>query len=100
MNSPAIVWRRTTRIINTKYRMRITYLFITCIFSFQVSAEQTVINDYNDARDNYFYNQLYIGTIGESLYCGIQRPIHDIIGKQRSLEHVLPADSIAELPFI
>lgn len=76
--------------------MKYTYLFVTCIFSLQVSAEQTVTNDYEDARDNYFYDQLYIGTTEESLYCGIKRPIQDSIGKQRSLEHVMPADWMAE----
>lgn len=57
-------------------------------------AEQTVINDYSDARDNYFYNQLYVGTVGESLYCGEPRPIS--VGSGRSLEHVMPADWMAE----
>ena len=43
------------------------------IFSGSAFAEQTVINDYDDARNNYFYDQLYIGNTGESLYCGIKR---------------------------
>ena len=34
-------------------------------------AGQTVIQNYNDARDNYFYDKLYTGNTGESLYCGI-----------------------------
>ena len=42
-------------------------------------AEQTAISDYVDARDNYFYDQLYTGTLGVSLYCGIKRPIFDNI---------------------
>lgn len=50
-------------------------------------AEQTVINDYNDARNNYFYDQLYVGEVGEPLYCGKSRPLTD--GGGRSLEHVL-----------
>ena len=46
-----------------KYILTLILLLPTYIF-----AEQTVINDYNDARDNYFYDKLYIGTVGESLY--------------------------------
>ena len=76
--------------------MRFTSLLLACLLSFTVTAEQTVIDDYEDARDNYFYTKLYIGTTGESLYCGIQRPIQVSIGKQRSLEHVMPADWMAE----
>ena len=57
-------------------------------------AEQTVINDYNDARNNYFYDQLYVGTVGESLYCGESRPLS--VGGGKSLEHVMPADWMAE----
>ena len=72
---------------NTLY---ILILFLpTCLF-----AEQTVINNYDDARNNYFYDQLYIGTVGESLYCGESRPIS--VGNGRSLEHVMPADWMAE----
>jgi len=56
-------------------------------------AEQTVINNYDDARGNYFYKHLYINDIGESLYCGITRPI--TVGGGRSLEHVYPADWMA-----
>ena len=76
--------------------MRLPLFFLAYLLSFTASAEQTVITDYKDARDNFFYDQLYIGTIGESLYCGIQRPIRDNIGKQRSLEHVLPAGWMAD----
>jgi hypothetical protein len=54
--------------------MRLSLFFLVCLFAVTVSAEQTVIADYDDARDNFFYNQLYIGTTGESLYCGIARP--------------------------
>jgi len=60
-----------------------------------LQAEQTVIQGYDDARDNYFYDRLYTDNIGESLYCGINRPI-SAIGKQPSLEHVMPADWMAE----
>ena len=70
---------------------------ILLVFSGSALAEQTVINDYDDARNNYFYDQLYIGNTGESLYCGISRPIFDNVGKHRSLEHVMPADCMAEL---
>ena len=45
--------------------MKFCYLFIAYLISISAFAEQTVINDYDDARDNYFYDQLYIGTIGE-----------------------------------
>ena len=74
-------------------RLVISFLLIV---AFSASAEQTVISDYDDARDNYFYDQLYIGNTGESLYCGINRPIFDNIGKHKSLEHVMPADWMAE----
>jgi hypothetical protein len=30
-------------------------------------TEQAVINDYDDARNNYFHDQLYIGTTREPL---------------------------------
>jgi deoxyribonuclease-1 len=76
--------------------LRYLFLFLTSLLSFSVSAEQTVIRDYNDARNNYFYDQIYIGNTGESLYCGINRPIFDNIGKHKSLEHVMPADWMAE----
>ena len=76
--------------------MRYIYSFLICLLSSTVLAEQTVIRDYNDARNNYFYDQLYIGNTGESLYCGINRPIFDNVGKHRSLEHVMPADWMAE----
>jgi len=59
-------------------------------------AEQTVINDYEDARNNYFYKQLYINNVGESLYCGITRPIPTTVGGGRSLEHVYPASWMAD----
>ena len=71
-------------------------LAILClIFVSGLQAEQTVITNYDEARDNYFYDQLYTGTIGESLYCGITRPI-SAIGKRRTLEHVMPAQWMAE----
>jgi len=38
-------------------------------------AEQKIIRDYNDTKNNYFYAKHYIGHIGESLYCGVARPI-------------------------
>ena len=57
-------------------------------------AEQTVINSYNDAKNNYFYTKLYVNNTGVSLYCGIQRPIK--IGGGRSIEHVMPASWIAQ----
>ena len=63
--------------------------------SFPASAEQTVISNYDNARNNYFYDQLYIGDIGESLYCGFDRPISDS-GQSRTLEHVIPAQWMAE----
>ena len=58
-----------------------------------VQADQTVIKDYDDAREKYFYKKLYINTLGESLYCGLARPID--VGGGRSLEHVYPADWMA-----
>jgi hypothetical protein len=74
-------------------RLAISFLIIA---SFSATAEQTVINDYDGARDNYFDDQLYIGNTGESLYYGIARPIFDNVGKHRILEHVMPADWMAE----
>ena len=71
-------------------------LYFLAFLAFSVSAEQTVINNYEDARDNYFYDQLYVGNTGESLYCGIKRPFLDTIGKRRSVEHVMPTDWMAE----
>jgi len=67
--------------------MRLSFFFLVCLVSFTVTAEQTVITDYDDARDNYFYDLLYIGTTGESLYCGIERPIQDNIGNQTILSN-------------
>ena len=64
--------------------------FIALFLPSILLAGQTVIQSYNDARDNYFYDKLYTGNIGESLYCGIARPID--VGGGRSLEHVMPAD--------
>lgn len=61
------------------------------LLSISTHAEQTVIHDYTDARENYFYDKLYIGTTGESLYCGINRPLDNATGGGRSLEHVMPA---------
>ena len=68
----------------------IKILTILCLVALapNLQAEQTAISDYDDARDNYFYNRLYTDNIGESLYCGIDRPI-SAIGKQPSLEHVM-----------
>jgi len=68
--------------------------FATLFLPSILLAGQTVIQSYDDARDNYFYDKLYIGNIGESLYCGITRPID--VGGGRSLEHVMPADWMAE----
>lgn len=69
-------------------------ILITIFLSQSLFAEQTVIQNYKDAKDNYFYTQLYVGVVGESLYCGIPRPI--IVGGGRSIEHVLPVSWIAE----
>jgi len=55
-------------------------LYFLAFVAFSVSAEQTVIRNYEDARDNYFYDQLYVGDTGESLYCGVKRPFLDTIG--------------------
>lgn len=69
-------------------------LLLIFLLPSHILAEQTVINNYEDARDNYFYNKLYIETTGESLYCGEARPIS--VGNGRSLEHIMPADWMAE----
>ena len=69
-------------------------LTILCLAS-GLQAEQTVITNYEDARENYFYDRLYIGNIGESLYYGINRPLSSI-GLDRTLEHVMPAQWMAE----
>ena len=68
--------------------------FVVLFLPSALLAGQTVIQNYNDARDNYFYDKLYTGNTGESLYCGIARPID--VGGGRSLEHVMPADWMAE----
>ena len=60
--------------------------FIALFFPSILLAGQTVIQSYDDARDNYFYDKLYINNTGESLYCGIARPIG--VGGGRSLEKV------------
>ena len=70
------------------------YIFtLMMLLPASILAEQAVINDYHDARDNYFYDKLYIEEVGESLYWGEARPIS--VGGGRSLEHVMPADWIA-----
>ena len=63
--------------------MRSPLFFLAYLLAVTVSAEQILINDYEDARNNYFYDQLYVGTTGESLYCAIERPIQASIDKQR-----------------
>ena len=68
-------------------------IYFVLFFPSVLLAEQTVINDYDDARKNYFYDKLYINNIGESLYCGISRPIE--VGGGRSLEHVYPRSWMA-----
>ena len=60
--------------------------FIALFLPSILLAGQTVIQSYDDAHDNYFYDKLYINNIGESLYCGITRPIG--VGGGRSLEQV------------
>ena len=72
-----------------KQALTLIFLIPSCLL-----AEQTVINDYYDARDNYFYDKLYMGTVGESLYCGEPRPIS--VGGGLSLEHVMPAGWMAK----
>ena len=69
-------------------------VFVLLLLPSFLLAGQTVIHDYGDARDNYFYDKLYVGNVGESLYCGVARPIS--VGSGRSLEHVMPADWMAE----
>ena len=79
---------------NLNYKIMKKYLFTFLFFApALIYAEQIVIENYEDARDNYFYSKLYVNNIGESLYCGLSRPIS--VGGGRSLEHVYPADWIA-----
>jgi len=70
-----------------------TILKLSLLFCLSAQAEQTVINNYADARDNYFYTKLYVNNTGETLYCGLSRPLS--VGGGRSLEHVYPADWMA-----
>ncbi len=61
------------------------------LFSLQLPAEQTVIADYASARQQYFWTQLYTGG-GHTLYC--DTPFS--AGERHTIEHVYPADWIAE----
>ena len=71
-------------------------LFCSCLFSSVLFAApefkpQTVISDYNSARETYFWKQLYTDG-GETLYCASTFPA----GEKESIEHIYPADWIAE----
>jgi len=69
-------------------------LKLSFLFCLSVQAEQTVINNYADARDNYFWSKLYIDNKGESLYCGLNRPFPQ--AEKESIEHVYAADWMAK----
>ena len=72
--------------------MRLIILFLFPIITF--AGGQIVISDYEDARENYFWSQLYINTKGESLYCGLNRPFPQ--AEKESIEHVYAADWMAD----
>ena len=75
----------------------ISFWFLT----FYVNADQTVIPDYNTARDHWFWDKLYIFG-GEGLYCSIPYNNkgyylnHEGKTKTMTLEHVYSADWIAD----
>jgi deoxyribonuclease-1 len=70
-------------------------------FTFTVQADQTVIPDYDTARDDWFWDKLY-SYGGNGLYCSIEyddegRFInHEGKSKKMTLEHVYSADWIAD----
>src|SRR5690606_24761439 len=56
-------------------------------------AGQTVIRDYDTARDQFFWAQLYFAG-GEELYCAADFAAgqRKIAGRNLSVEHAYPAD--------
>jgi len=71
-------------------RLIIFFFFPLVVFA----GGQIVISNYEDARENYFWAQLYIDNKGESLYCGLNRPFPQ--AEKQSIEHVYAADWMAE----
>ncbi len=71
-------------------RAKLLSLTLTLI-SLHLAAEQTVISDYAAARKEYFWTQLYTAG-GNTLYC--DTPFSS--GDRYTIEHVYPADWIAE----
>lgn len=72
--------------------MRSRLIALTLLFfTFTLAAEQVVIPDYASARRDFFWKQLYTGG-GSTLYC--DTPF--TAGERQTIEHVYPADWIAE----
>lgn len=62
-----------------------------------VAAQKTVLDDYDRVRDEVIWPTLY-GLGGETLYCGarFEAGQRQVGGRRLTLEHVYPADWIAE----
>lgn len=71
------------------------------LLTFSVLAEQTVIPDYDTARDDWFWDKLYTSG-GHGLYCSIPYNDEGLYvnhkgqSKKMTLEHVYSADWIAD----
>ena len=65
--------------------------FVAVIAASVVAAQQTVISDYEEARDDFFWAQLYADG-GETLYCGIPLAHNTNL----TVEHVYAAQWMAE----
>lgn len=64
----------------------------------QAAAQQSEIGDYQQARDEYFWDLMY-DTGGETAYCGaviLKASRTSAVGEALSVEHAYPADWIAE----
>jgi len=69
----------------------LSVLLFVGLFSGNLAAQQTTIPNYESARDNFFWPELYVDG-GESVYCAI--PFE--AGERLTVEHAYPADWIAE----
>jgi deoxyribonuclease-1 len=78
-----------------------TILTLSFLLSFVVQADQTVIPDYDTARDDWFWVKLYTYG-GNGLYFSIEYDVegrfinHEGKSKKMTLEHVYSADWIAD----
>ncbi len=69
----------------------LSVLLFVSLFSGNLAAQQTTIPNYESARDNFFWPELYADG-GESVYCAIPFDA----GERLTVEHAYPADWIAE----